>query len=251
MILCIDAGNTRIKWGLVQSDAWVEQGSFDTHTESIGAQLQYALQSHPRPEMVVACSVASPGVRAAIDAFASGFGVFVHWLTPQERECGVSNSYRDPSQLGADRWAALIGAHSLHEGACLVVTAGTATTIDVLDAAGVFQGGLILPGFDLMREALARGTARLPLAQSDFAALPRSTDEAIVAGCLHAQAGAIERMYRQHIAMQASASCLISGGAALALIPVVEVPLRHVDNLVLEGLKQVAWRASGTQRGAS
>lgn len=244
MILCIDAGNTRIKWGLAESDVWVAQGSFETRAESVGAQLQQALESHPRPETAVACSVAPGGVRAAIDAAASGFGVSVQWVVPRERHCGVINAYRDPSQLGADRWAALIGARSLHSGACLVVTAGTATTIDVLDAEGVFQGGLILPGFDLMREALARGTARLPLAHSRFEALPRSTDEAIVAGCLHAQAGAIERMYRQHIAVQPDAGCLISGGAARVLIPVLDVPLRQVDNLVLEGLRQVAWCAA-------
>ena len=61
--------------------------------------------------------------------------------------------------------AALVGARASVSGACVVVCAGTATTIDVLSADGEFRGGLILPGFDLMRAALANNTAQLPLAE--------------------------------------------------------------------------------------
>ena len=73
--------------------------------------------------------------------------------------------------------------------------AGTATTIDSLDAAGTFLGGMILPGLDLMRRALARDTAGLAYADGQYAAQPRCTDDAIVTGCIEAQAGAIERAW--------------------------------------------------------
>jgi type III pantothenate kinase len=67
--------------------------------------------------------------------------------------------------------------------------------VDLLDATGLFRGGLILPGFDLMRAALARNTAQLPLADGVFRAEPRNTMDAIVSGCLQAQLGAVDRMF--------------------------------------------------------
>ena len=156
----------------------------------------------------------------------------------EQAQCGVRNLYDNPAQLGADRWAALIGARTLHAGACLVVCAGTATTVDVLDDEGNFQGGLILPGVALMVRALAGNTAQLPLAEGKFAGLPRNTADAIVSGCLHAQAGAIERMFEQVVAY-AEATCLVGGGAAAQLCDLLRIPTRQVDTLVLEGLARI------------
>ena len=121
--------------------------------------------------------------------------------------------------------------------------AGTATTVDLLSREGDFLGGLILPGVALMQQALAQGTAQLPLADGRFALQPRRTVDAIHSGCLQAQAGAIERMFGQ-IAGAPHAVCLLSGGAADSLAGLLEIPLRRVDNLVLTGLGAVAGTAA-------
>jgi type III pantothenate kinase len=119
-----------------------------------------------------------------------------------------------------------------------VVNAGTATTADLLSAEGEFLGGLILPGVDLMRFVLHEHTGRLPLQEGRFVETPRNTIDAIESGCRHAQAGAVERMYR--IAGK-SAQCLVSGGAGNLLIEQLAIPCRYVENLVLEGLARIAW----------
>ncbi len=150
---------------------------------------------------------------------------------------GVSNGYRVPEQLGVDRWCALIGAWALEQRACLVVTAGTATTVDSLDASGRFLGGLILPGVDLMKGALAKGTAGLPWAQGQHVPFPNATDDAITTGCLEAQAGAIERAFAR---LPGAECCLLSGGAAPLLEPLLRLPVRPVHDLVLEGLRRLA-----------
>jgi type III pantothenate kinase len=111
--------------------------------------------------------------------------------------------------------------------------AGTATTIDQLDATGVFRGGLILPGLELMRRSLARHTADLPFANGCYQETPRNTDDAIVSGTLHATLGAIERM---RFALDAEATVLLSGGAAPQLAPYCPAGTLPVENLVLEGL---------------
>ena len=228
MILCLDAGNTRLKCGLFDGKRWRMQGALDYEAfDDLVAELSEV------PKRIVACNVAGEAVRQRIEVLAARLGCPLDWLTSSASACGVSNAYDTPAQLGADRWAALIGARSLHAGPAVVVMAGTATTVDALDAEGRFLGGLILPGLALMRTALARNTAGLPHAAGHYRSLPTNTDDAIVSGAIHATLGAIERMCAT---LGEDALCLLSGGAAGELAPHLERPLRQVDNLVLEGL---------------
>lgn len=236
MLLCIDCGNTRLKWGLHDGQHWLKQGALSLAELD---RLRQEFAGMPLPSRAIACSVAGDQARKAVERSVEALGLPVTWLVSQAAQCGVTNRYTNPAQLGADRWAAMIGARHLHAGECLVVSAGTATTIDVLDATGTFQGGLILPGLDLMRASLASNTARLPLADGACNPLPRNTADAIVSGALLATAGAIARMF-VHVAATPGATCLVTGGAAAPLLPLLEVPWRAVDHLVLEGLVRVA-----------
>lgn len=236
MKLLLDVGNTRIKWALVAGSQWQAEGAC-THAEV--ESLRAALRGLPALGGALGVNVADETLGLHLTRIAEDHGAALRWLQPSARACGVTNLYRDPTQLGADRWAALIGARTLHAGPCLVVSAGTATTVDVLDAQGVFQGGLILPGEHLMRQSLARDTARLPLADGQPQEAPRSTDEAIVTGCLYAQAGAIERMFSR-LADSPDALCLLAGGNAPRIAPLLSIPLRRIDNLVLRGLAVAA-----------
>lgn len=238
MILLIDAGNTRIKWRVIPApgEERIDEG---VCVHQGIAQLQTAFDTHPGLERVLGTNVAGPGTASRIEALARPHGLVPEWLTPVAECCGVHNHYEDPSRLGADRWAALIGARRMHPHACLVVTAGTATTVDLLDAGGGFQGGLILPGMDLMLRSLATQTAQLPLAAGHYRPTPRCTADAIHSGCLLAQVGAVERMFRQ-IAADAQALCLLGGGAADKFAELLDLPLRRVDNLVLLGLETIA-----------
>jgi type III pantothenate kinase len=122
-----------------------------------------------------------------------------------------------------------------------VVNAGTAVTVDALAADGVFLGGMILAGKDLMRRALARGTARLRPRSGRFAYFPANTEDAIESGAANAIAGAVERMLR--FMDQAGLDrplTIVSGGAAQLLAPLLSATVEVVDNLVLEGLVRIA-----------
>lgn len=231
MILCIDSGNTRLKWGLRDGDAWAARG-VTAHADAAQVRLPQ------RPQRLVACNVAGAAGRAAIEALARALDLGVEWVSSRAQQCGVTSRYDPPSQLGADRWSALLGARALHGGACVVVMCGTATTIDALDADGVFAGGLILPGLDLMRGALADAAADLPAARGEYRELPRNTFDAIASGAVEATLGAIERMARR--LASADFCCMISGGAAESIAPHLALPHRVVDNLVLEGVARIA-----------
>lgn len=224
-ILCIDSGNTRIKWGVREGDIWLDRG--------------VGLPNDVAADRIVACNVGGVPPRLTIEALAARLRLDVEWVQSQPEQCGVRNGYEQPQQLGADRWAALIGARVLHSGDCLVVMCGTATTVDLLRADGCFEGGLILPGLDLMRSALAAGTSDLPDAAGVFADKPRNTVDAIASGTVQATVGAIERMYRQ-LDPACDPLCLVSGGAAAGVSPRLTFPYRVVGNLVLEGLAKIA-----------
>lgn len=242
MRLLLDAGNTRLKWGLRTAGQWLAQGAADY--ADLGPMLA-ALPAANLPAFGV--NVAGPAVAEALQRALAGRSLPPVWLQAQAEGGGVLSRYDNPAQLGADRWAALVGARAMHGGPCLVVSAGTATTVDLLDAAGVFQGGLILPGFELMRRALAGNTAALPYAEGRVAECPRNTADAIYAGCVHAQAGAVERMFAR-LAGQAGALCLLSGGAAEVLAPHLGIPCRVAPNLALEGLVRLT---EGGAQGAA
>lgn len=234
-IVAIDAGNTRIKWGVRDGERWLANGALPT---ADAASIAAVAAGWPRGARIVLCNVAGDAVRDAIVG-ALPAGADLRRFAASAACCGVTNGYARPEQLGADRWAALVGARGRCADACLVVCAGTATTIDVLAADGVFRGGVILPGFDLMRASLARNTAQLPLAEGHFRATPTNTMDAIVSGCLAAQLGAIERMFAA-IAGEPGARCLLTGGAASRLIHDLNIPAEVTENLILDGLARFA-----------
>ena len=234
MILCIDSGNSRIKWGVHGSGHWLETGVLD-HAEV--EQLEVQTQRLPPATQVMLANVAGDAALASIRQALAACGSALYEVKSAPEAGGVVNLYEVPERLGVDRWCALLGARSLTPAPCVVVMAGTATTIDSLDGDGRFLGGFILPGLDLMRRSLAQDTAALPLAAGKYCGWPRCTDDAITSGCLEAQVGAIERGVAR---LGNGATCLLSGGAAVVIGEHLAIPHRRVDNLVLEGLLRLA-----------
>jgi len=237
-LLAIDAGNTRAKAG------WFAQGKLLRSEAWLTADVVRIFASEVPPRVIVS-NVAGPHIGAQIMEQCALNGVALHVIRSLQTQCGVVNGYRDPGQLGTDRWAALIGAHALGEGAKLVVVAGTATTVDMLDAEGGFLGGIIIPGISLMRQSLNRGTAQLPDTEGAVSDCPASTEEAIATGALQATLGAITNMGRK-LAQSAEGepAIVLSGGAASVLVPHLG-PVELREHLVLEGLAHISEEAFG------
>jgi len=246
MILAIDAGNSRVKWGWLETDA---AGGARWASIATVSLIEFAAASdhvnpfsvtHDDPERIIISNVAGEGAHQLLVNWTSIFDAEPLWLKAEPQRCGVTNSYEKPELLGSDRWAALIAARSLHHGASLVVNSGTATTVDMLTADGTFLGGIILPGIELMRFVLHEHTGRLPIAEGAYRETPRNTLDAIETGCRHAQAGAVERMYRVFREAAPAPLCIVAGGAGRALVDQLSMPRRYVENLVLEGLAHIA-----------
>lgn len=244
--LLIDAGNTRIKWAVLDGDAWLGQDALAVeHADQLPRRVAGHLGSlalAPRDiRQVWASNVAGEEVARRIRAIETGQSGRPHFIAAREQQCGVRNGYASPAQLGSDRWAALIAAWELARAACLVVDCGTAVTIDALSAQGEFRGGLILPGPDLMQRSLAGATSQLSMERGKYAAFPLNTADALFSGAIQACCGAIER---QHALLgNGAAPVLLGGGAAGMLQKHLHLPLQLVDNLVLRGLLLIAGEA--------
>ncbi|MBU0604185.1 MAG: type III pantothenate kinase [Gammaproteobacteria bacterium] len=231
MRVLIDAGNSRVKWTWHDGVAPFTVRAVDSMDVAAMDASALARAWRAATSASYAC-VAGDGVDAMIRA-ALPAGCAAHRVRAARACCGITNFYAEPTQLGADRWLAVIGARALHAGPLIVATAGTATTVDALDADDRFLGGYILPGLQLMLESLARNTAGLPLARGKVAQWPRNTDDAIHSACVDAQAALIERAREQ---LGDDATVLLSGGAAGQIAPRLRCPFTVADHLVLQGL---------------
>jgi len=241
MMLLIDAGNTRVKWALAEDGAAL--GSWSATGAVVHAGLDAVHEDWMGATRVLVSNVAGPTLAERIAALLPAQAQ-VEWFASTPQRAGVTNGYREPAQLGCDRFAAAIGARALAPDQDLIVaTCGTATTVDAVRADGHFIGGMILPGLALMAASLARNTAQLP--QVDAGALPPllgdNTHDAILSGLLSAQAGAIERA----VAGLGGAFCIVSGGAGPHIAPALKVAHQLVDNIVLVGLHAAATGSTG------
>jgi type III pantothenate kinase len=243
VILCLDCGNSRFKWGLAGPHGWVAQGNIPN--QEIGTLALRDWQNLPRPARVIGVNVAGEALRVRVEAQLVRWRTSPEWIIAREEACGVYNRYALPSQLGPDRWAALIAARArvteeLFPLSCIVVNAGTALTVDALDATGVFRGGIILPGLSMMLQALADNTAALKVPPGRFHDFPINTADALYSGAVQALCGAIEQMRQRLGGNEARPRVLLSGGAATQIAPHLTAPVEVVDNLVLEGVLTLA-----------
>ena len=238
-ILAIDSGNSNIKWGLYSDNQWLKQGNVFYKNVSI---LENEFIKLSQPTFIIISHVARDETKNQINNLVSHWSTKPQWLCASRFRCSVINGYTNPSQLGSDRWAALIAAWEIEKKPCLVICTGTAVTIDVLSKSGKFLGGVILPGFHLMTKSLLAGTHLASIELGSYEDFPANTENAIQTGMLHCILGAIDRMYNLLLsnANLVSANCIISGGNASLLIPFFKLPIKVINNLVLEGLIIVA-----------
>lgn len=248
--LVIDIGNTRLKWGLyAQGVSGAELLSHGAVVlEDIDHLWEQAWQSLPRPQAMLGCVVAGDAIKRRVEEQLANWGIQPRWVVSSAHAAGVVNGYEHPARLGADRWAAIIGARQRalqvapqSPPPVLAVMVGTAVTVDAVDVSGRFLGGLILPGFGLMYRALESGTAGLKVPTGEVHDFPTNTSDALMSGGTDAIAGAIERSLRRlHVHSGREPLLVMSGGAVSRLSHVTELPVRVVENLIFEGLLALA-----------
>ncbi len=242
MILLIDAGNSRFKWASLEQGRLspMRAGCYDPlrHAPSVVEALGAV-----SPSRVVCASVRGQDFDRELERrLKARFHVPVDLVHTAAAGHGVRIAYPRPERLGVDRYAALIAAHALFPGASIIVDCGTAVTVDALSAEGVHRGGLILPGFGLMRDALTGRAARIGAIGPGVEAplFATDTDEAVAGGTLRALGGAIDAICTQMESELGTVQRVICGGEAPHVLPALQGAYHVEPALVLRGLAVIA-----------
>ncbi|HET7307064.1 MAG TPA: type III pantothenate kinase [Gammaproteobacteria bacterium] len=241
MNLLIDIGNSRIKWAVANGTKLGETHVAPTRPFPVGFAAIGAMPD--MPARIVCANVAGAEAAEAVTAWANErYSLTPVLLQAEEQAFGVRNAYGRPERLGADRWAALIGARWRSNQAVCVIDCGTAITVDLLDDDGHHRGGLIGPGVATMRRALYGTTAGIAdEGEGVMAPLAADTRSAVTAGTLYMAAAFIDRARTEIEAMRArDLPCLLTGGDATVVAPLLSGRYEMAPDLVLEGLAVIA-----------
>ena len=239
MLLVIDIGNSRTKWALAGDDGNLSEFEVCMNAAIATSNLSTTAQ---KADSVLIANVAGEAMAKQITPLLKPLAV--NFLIASEQACGVKNGYAETTKLGADRWAGLVAAWQRTKHATVVVNAGTAITIDVLDEKGSFLGGSIMPGLRLMHESLSANAAQLTLGEGISKNFPNNTQDAIATGSLNAVVGAIGIMLKR-LEKQCGwlPKLVLSGGDANKIADALKLNLKQVimmENLVLQGLVLLA-----------
>lgn len=253
-LLTIDCGNSTIRCRRPDGAIWSTSSaspdfgtlagfvgtgsSVDTGPNGAGAE-------RVGPMRAVAVSV----VPAALAAVRSALPSVELLVADVDLACPLSLAYTTTATLGADRWLGAFAAFRRF-GAAITIDCGTATTVNLVDADGVFHGGAIAPGLAAFVAGLAAKAGALPAANLDAQpAMPaRSTQECVDAGVLLGWAGLVERLVRDAVAHSPDARLVVTGGNAERLRRLGVAALEgaaFVPELLHDGLAELAASLEG------
>ena len=239
-VLLIDLGNSRLSWAFYSGGNIPAPHSCSTMAE-ISLEIEAEWRDIPPVPVYIANVAGSELQQILLRWFETHWHATPIVLQSQRRAHGVTNAYQKPVELGVDRWLALIGARTMSWLPVCVVDCGSAVTIDVMDANGMHQGGIITPGYEMMLSSLKRGTAIAGFQELDMnhanshGLLGKSTSECIHSGCANTIAALIDRV--MHSGSQLL-RLFITGGNAAIIKPLLEHPSRLIPDLVFRGMVQ-------------
>lgn len=241
-ILVVDAGNSRIKWAILTGGMLGHAGQAARPGEDFQAFAEQHWATLTPPVRILVANVAGSAFGKRLASWAKqAWDIETEFVAPQREACGIRNAYLAPHKLGVDRWVGMIAAHRHTKGPVCVIDCGTAITIDALTASGEHQGGLIIPGLTMMRRALLTDTQGIDSKMDDetgcCAILARDTQGGVNGGTLYTVISVIDRVTTDLATeLGNSMTCLITGGDAPTLLPLLAGRYRHEPRLVLQGL---------------
>jgi type III pantothenate kinase len=238
MILEIDVGNTRIKWRSLLGGVCLSRGVVDN--EGLIEWLR-ELDKELVPNKIRLSCVASRNIVACIEKQSDHWGSSFLEAKTSEAVAGVRCGYDDPFSMGVDRWLAVVAAYHRYQQPCVVVDAGSAITVDIVDGGGKHLGGYIVPGFEMMYQSLFHGTSKVKVTSEGQAKLVpgRSTAQAVTQGSLLMVRSMVESIAEDLRAREPLVQVVVTGGDGHHLMAVLDSSVCFDAELVLDGLKFV------------
>lgn len=234
----IDLGNSRSKCAPLDGDGRRGDVLAIEHASDPGhARLLQHMGAAVSAGEVWLASVAAPARSEAVDEALRGAGWEVHRVMTGAA-CGrLRIAYAEPASFGVDRFLSLLAASSRADGPWLVVSAGSALTVDLLASDGIHHGGLIAPMPVDMRAALAHRFVQLDLPEGQVSDFASDTAGAIASGAHAAILGLVEHSLRRgYRRLSLEPTLLLTGGGAPALRGIRAAKSFELPWLVIDGL---------------
>ena len=239
----IDIGNTNLKWAWMRDGevSGVQSSGHGGQEPAIFAEACWG-QAQSADRVVMANVAGRLLGKGIMEWISESWGIDVELVQTTATAFGVTNAYAIPEHLGVDRWLTLLAVHDENPANVCIVDCGTAITIDVMGNNGHHLGGLILPGFDLMREALLKQT-HIPrvgrLESIDI--LGTDTAGAVSSASVHAAAALVDRVMESVSHRLGKRPVLVlTGSDATRLESVLTIPCEVSLDLVMRGLSLFA-----------
>lgn len=239
MILLIDQGNSSSKWCLT------DKGKFSKYNSGslTGLEKFISDNSNDITNVYLASVKNEQQIKNVANLINKNLDVDIQVATSNanyylSENYILKNVYKIPEQLGIDRWLAMIAVWTETKKGFIVVDAGSALTLDVVDNSGQHLGGHIIPGLSMQKKSLTADTDKVLFeSNSDASAyrLGHSTSEAVHNGCLSTLCSYIAEMYNYHKGND-NLPLILTGGDADILSKALSVDNNVQKHLVLNGL---------------
>ncbi len=240
MFLLIDIGNTKTKWMLRDNKSIYKHDSF--LTEDID---QDHFEFDEKIRKIVISNVAGFEKEAILKIKLKNFSCPIEFIKPHKKLNHLINNYQDATKLGTDRWlSALSVSHNIKKPA-VIVSVGTAVTIDYVSydekkSQHTFEGGVILPGLHLTKKTLSNNTADLKNSEGAFQMPSINTANAIQSGFILSVLGNMKYFFDLALSRSKDVTIVFSGGDAELIHQHIDESLKKYvsvkKDLVLEGL---------------
>ena len=240
MFLLIDIGNTKTKWILRDQRKIYQEDSF--LTEDID-------QDHfifsDKIQKILISNVAGFEKEAILKIKLKKFSCPIEFIKPQKKWRHLLNGYHDSSSLGVDRWLSALSVSNSIQKSTVIVSVGTAVTIDYLsfdkkEHQYTFEGGVILPGLHLTKNALSQNTAQLKNDEGALQIPAINTANAIQSGFILSVLGNLKSFFDLALSKSKDVNIVLSGGDAEYIYQHLTEDLKsHTiikKDLVLDGL---------------
>lgn len=247
MLLAIDIGNSSIKFGVFDRENLVSRFAVPTIAEQTSAEMfsQFSGKTRFRKFSAIVVSSVVPKISGSVDELGEKFFDCKPFFVDHTLDFGLKIKYEQPEKLGIDRLVAAFAAAEKYGTPCIVCDFGTATTIDAVNSASEYLGGIIAPGINILGEALFLKTAKLP--RVELARPPRiignSTSSAIQSGIFFGYIGLTEGILRRMIdELGEKPRVVATGGFSRLIAENCDLIDSTDENLMLEGLRLIYLR---------
>ncbi|HEY0783147.1 MAG TPA: type III pantothenate kinase [Thermoanaerobaculia bacterium] len=255
MLILVDVGNTNTVFGVYRGDELVDSFRLSTDTERTGDEYGSLLLPlfarrgvDPAQADAVVISSVVPPLHLTLDHLARHyFGRKPLFIEPGVRT-GMPIRYDNPAEVGADRVVNAVAARERYGAPVIVVDFGTATTFDVVNAAGEYVGGIIAPGISISAEALFAHASRLYRVdvRKPDELIGKNTATAMQAGIYYGYIGLVDGILERLVAELPGVKRIVATGGLADMIAAGSRYIQETDaELTLAGLKLIYERNRG------